>query len=900
MRQLLRRLWHLTHRQRAEADLAEEMALHRELKEQELQERGTKPTEAKLAARRALGSMTLARDEARDVWIWRWLDDLAQDTRYAVRRLGLNRGFTTVAVLTVALGIGANTAIFSVVNAILLRPLPFKNSDRFIQLMQNVPATEGSSGARSEAAVLSVAELTLLQVSTRTLTDAGTYSVITKTWTRGDEPIQLVGTELSTSFFSMLDATPLLGRTFELREETNGAQFVVLLSYRAWQRYWAGSADILEQSLTLDGRPYRVVGVMPQGFQFPDSHSEFWTPFSPLTIPGFSRRFPVYGRLANGIALNVASAELSAILTKLRDPLLVQVPYLDDRRLPFEVTRLQDPAVESARPALILLVVAVGVVLLMACVNLANLLLARSISRQREVAVCRALGASRLRVIRQMLTESCLVALLGGTVGVGLAVAGIHGFRFLATTLSRIDVSASLSIPRLDEIGIDYPVLGFTLCLSVVTGLAFGLVPAIRQSRSDSNALRGRSSLLQSDPLRDSWLNSLLTVAQVAMAVALFIAGGLLIRTVVNLLRVHPGFEPRGVLTFQIHTPPGRYLGRELTTLSETILARLRAVPGVRAAGYTNHLPMTGAGFRGSLRLSSGTPAQQPTPSDTPLTDIRTVSQEFLTTLGVTTIAGRGFSTEDREGRPLVVLINQRLATSGYLGPDPVGSLIYAGGRGPAEVVGVVADVHVLGLEQEPQPQVFVNSRQQSPPPRPDGWGTYFAIRTDVASVSLVTNIRRIVQQIDATVTIDHIATMDQLLWNSIARQRLLAWLFAIFASMGVALALIGIYGLIVYSVAQRRREMGIHMALGATQADIVSLVVRRGLLLTAAGVVAGVAGAAGITRYLAAMLFGVTPADPTTFVAVSTLMGTTALVAAYLPARQATRTDPMVALRCE
>jgi putative ABC transport system permease protein len=602
----------------------------------------------------------------------------------------------------------------------------------------------------------------------------------------------------------------------------------------------------------------------------------------PTDGPAAARaRFRHVARLKDTSSMPAATAEVSTIMRGLR--------AADSGSSRFELVRVRDQLVAPVKPALLLLTVAVGVVLLIACVNVASLLLARTAARHREIAVRLALGATRVRLIRQLLTESLILALAGGAASVGLALGGVLLLRTFGAGLPRRDLylGSGVSIPRLDEVGLDFRVLAFTMAVSLLAAVLFGLGPAIRQSQSD-----------RTDGLREgrrSGIQPLLVVAEIAMALTLLIGGGLLIRSFVTLSQVNPGYDPANLTWFQVFPPRERSSGVPLTAFAEDLVGRLRSLPGVRSAGYAVQIP-TGNLLR---QTSVRTTPEPPSPSDAPQqgADARIVSTDFIRTMQIRIIAGRGFDERDGAGRPRVILINQTLARSGIVGERPIGTRIYALGEEPWEIVGIVEDVHQFGLDRAPASQVFIDFRQQ---PGLSTNGLYVAVRTDGTSDAVAAGIRPIVRQLDPAATVDAVATMEQLVSNSISRPRLYAVLLGIFAAVAVTLAVIGIYGVIAYSVAQRTREIGIRMALGAQRVEVMGLVLRQTIPLIAIGMALGLAGAAGVTRYLEGMLFGLTPLDPSTFIGVPLLFGVVATIAAYVPARRATKVDPMVALRCE
>jgi len=826
------------------------------------------------------------------------LDDLRQDTRYALRSLARDPGFATVAVLTLALGIGANTAIFSVVNAVLLKPLPYKDSQRFVRVMANLTAADSPTRAPLRAAVsLTAAEIADLQSRTRTLSDIGTASAFLLALNGAEEGARLHGTRVSAAILSMLGVRPLVGRAFNPADEAIGAEAVMLLSHSMWQRHFGADPRTVGRTLTFDSvlgprrqTRYLVVGVMPPAFVFPNRQTQFWTPFQAVA-GGAAPRASIVARLSDGVALAAAAAEVGPIVRAIRG----HAPATT-----YDLVREQDALVAPVRPALLTLTVAVGFVLLIACVNVANLLLSRSASRHREMTIRVALGAGPGRLIRHLLTESLILSAAGGVAGAFLALGGIALLKDLGTTLTRIDLPAG-GLPRLDEVVLNTDVLAFTAAIATVAGVIFGLAPALYAARaSQMDVLRESAATAYSS--FGSWghlrVRSALVVAEIAMAMMLLVGGGLLVRSVVALSRVDPGYNPAGVLTFQVSLPLDRYPDARLRTFSEELVARLRLVPGVSSAAYANQLPMIG------LRDTAGglwkwpDPNRRPTP-DAP--DARFVSKDYLDVMSIRIAAGRGFNETDGAGRPRALLVNELLARREFAGENPLGRPVFMGRDiVPWEIVGVVDDVRQFGLDREPEPQFFADLRQWTGTGPLFPGGAYFAVRTSVDPAVVTASIRGIVRDLEAGSALFHVAEMTELVASTISRPRMYAVLLALFAGVATALSAIGIYGVLAYSVAQRTREIGIRMALGARRSQVMKLVLGQSIALTAVGMVLGAAGAAAVTRYLNAMLFGLTPLDPATFFGVALLFACVAALAAFIPARRATRVDPSIALRCQ
>jgi putative ABC transport system permease protein len=892
-------------RRRMERDMVDEFQFHLHARTEDLIAGGVSRHEAEARALREFGDQVRWKEWGREARGLQFLDDLRQDAAYAVRQLAAAPLFTAAAVLTLALGIGATTAIFSVVNAVLLRPLPYKDSDRLVRFVDNFFPLGPANAPPLRVPGMDLGDFTALRTATRTLSHVAMFSPISVAWTGRDEAIRLQASQVSPALFPMLGVRPWLGRTFEPGEDDQGARAVAVLSYATWQRYFSGNPNIVGQELTIDGTRRLVIGVMPAGFAFPDAQNQLWVPFVPPVLPPAARMGrPAIGRVKDGVLLQAAAAEINTILPP---------PPSTDRerrvRTRFDLVPMQDWLVEPVKPALLMLAAAVGCVLLIACVNVANLLLARTAAREREIAIRLALGAGRGRVIRQLLTESVVMAVLGASVGTGLAFGGVRLLRTLAATLPQRDLANVVSLPRIDEIGIDAQVLLFTLAIAASTGMLFGIAPAVRHSRPNSMTVLhdGSSSPTAGfDVFRRPRLQGLLIVAETATAMMLFVGGGLLMRSFVKLWNVDPGYDLADVVTFQVVLPQRRYSPAQYVTVAEQISARLQSAPVLRSAGYASFLPMVNGRGPTSLRTTPDPSKQPPPPPGPPSPDrpvLVPVSRDFLSAVGIHLIAGRGFTEADDAGQPRVMIINRTVARSGFLGENPIGTHVYLGGADPIEIVGIVEDIRQFGLDKDPIAQVFVDFRQFPPSAIALSLGRFplwYAARSDGRRGGVIASIRAMVRQVEPDATVDDIATMQQLVSDSISRPRFYAVLLGFFATVGVTLAAVGIYGVTAYSITRRTREIGIRMALGAAPSDVLSLVLGQTLALTVGGITLGLVGAVAFTRYLAGLLFGLTPLDPTTFVAVALVFGAVAISAALVPGRRATNVDPLVALRYE
>jgi putative ABC transport system permease protein len=872
MIRFLRRLIALFTHGRDDTEVAREMAAHLALLEDECRRRGMTAAEARLAARRTMGSVALAKDLHRDARAFAWIDDVRRDIAHGLRSLRRTPAFTAVAVLTLALGIGANTAIFSVISGVLLRPLSYRDADRLVQVFAP-PAGQFGAAVPRAARALAPTYVNALRTSARSFSHVAGYAQTSATLTGQGDAVRLLGLQVTAPLFPLLGVPALLGRPFDASEESSGADAVVVLSYTAWQRYFNSDPAIVGRVAAFDGRGRTIVGVMPDDFAFPDAHTQFWIPWVPPDPKGgifFS--LTTIARLRDAVALQAAEDEINTIMRAMGTG--------SNGR--FELAGVQDELVAPVKPALLILAGAVGLVLIIACANVASLLLARTAARDHEIAVRRAVGASPGRLVRQLLAESTLLSCIGALAGTGLAVAAVQLLRALATSLPRRDLGPGVTLPRLDEIAIDLPVLVFTIVVALLTGILCGLLPAVRHARArEADRLRER---MASPRVRGT-----LVVAEIAMAMVLLVGGGLLIRSFVKLATQDLGYDSSRVVTFQSTTREAR--GPQAEAFAEQLVERLSALPGVGAAGYANNLPLV---YQSLMRDVGPQPYEQAPPRP-PYPGLHAVSPRMIQALGLRIVEGRTFS--DGEAARREALITRSFARSGFFDGPPIGRRIYSSRDRSWEVVGILDDISQFALGQRAGSEMFIV--EFSPVP-PSLGGTYFAIRSDAEPSTIVASVRGIVRQLDPTATVDNVATMEQIVSNAMVRPRLYAALLGIFAGVAMMLAAIGIYGVLSYLVAHRSREIGIRMALGAQRFRVVALVLRQTAVLTVIGVAAGLVGAAALTRYLEGLLFGLTPLDLTTFIAVVVVFAAVAALASYVPARRATRVDPLVALRTE
>jgi putative ABC transport system permease protein len=811
---------------------------------------------------------------------------MRQDVRHAIRQLARSPGFTAVVVITLALGIGATTAIFSVVDAVLLRPLPYPASQRLVRIIEHTAGQVNDIGYRQSLANIWTRDLPVLRAQAPTLSHVGVYSNVTATVVvQPGNPLRLDGSRMSRAVFDMLGVRPSAGRPFLATEEGASAAPVVILSYSMWQRYFGGQTDVLGRSVLVDGVPSTVVGVMPAQFQFPDAQTLFWAPFA---LGGGRQRLGPIARLADGVTPEAASANVDAVLREIRKT----EPRTPGRATTsgasrFEVRTIHEHLVAPVRPVIVVLASAVAFVLLIACVNVTNLLLTRNAARRRELAVRVALGASPGRVVRYVLTETLLVTAAGGAAGVLLALGSVSLLRTLGTSLARRDLTPGVSIPRLEEIRIDGTALIFSVVVTLCVGLLVSLLPIVRY------ALSRRLDVLQRGLTRIADVNAspsrggraALLVTQTALATMALVGGGLLVHSFLNLARVDPGYEASHLLTFIVRSSTSA----GSVPFCEEVVARLRGLPGVKAVGYTEILPMARFRTGGALTPARSMPPGTPPPPSA--IDMRAVSHDFVAAMGMRIVAGRSLRQDD--GR--AVLINETLARSGFLGPHPVGQQVFVAAHpDPFDVVGIVRDVRQYGLDQEPDPQVFVDARQL-PPGKPS---PYFAMRVEGTPTGYVSSVRDAVRQIDSSAVLDDVATMQQVVSNALSQPRLFAVLAATFGIVGGLLAAIGVFGVTAYAVGQRTRELAIRLALGARPVELLLLVMRQGVGATIVGLILGMIGSVALSGYLRGMLFGITPLDPTTFALASVMFLIVAILATLIPARRVSRVDPVVALR--
>jgi len=807
------------------------------------------------------------------------METFIQDIRFGIRMLAKKPIFSIIAVITLALGIGANTAIFSVVNGVLLRPLPFKEPDRLMMIRETklpqFPEFSVAPGNFLDWKKQNTVFERLVAFKYSSLNVVGT----------GD-PERLGALNVTDGFFAMLGAQPQLGRDFLAEEDQVGHNNVVILSHGLWQRRFGGDPKILNQTITLNRQAYSVIGVMPAAFHFGSGENELdlWTPMAfsqEQTENHGGHGLATIGQLKPGITVDQARAEMSAIAARLAAQYPVDIGW-DVKVMP-----LLEFSVRSIKPALLVLLVAVVFVLLIACANVANLLLARAAGRQKEIATRTSLGASRWRIVRQLLTESLLLSLLGGAVGLALAKWGMDLLLALAPP----------DLPRLNNVSLDGRALVFTAAITMLTGVIFGLVPALQSSKPNLNETMKDAGRGSTEGGRRQRIRSTLVVLEVAAALVLLVGTGLMIRSFWQLQKVDPGFNPDNALTAQISLPKTKYPEEsQQVAFFQELIERVATLPGVQSAGAGHVVPLTGNDFVLAFEIDGRPPLP---PGATQSTNYYSVSADYFKAMGIPLRRGRVFTERDTKDSPRVAVINETMAKKMFPDEDPIGKRITFDNRQKGnpewfEIVGVVGDVKQYGLDQATTMQTYEPYIQQTFP------YMTLVVRTTSDPTNLASVIRGEVLKLDKEQPTTNFKTLNEFFSISIAQQRFSVVLLGVFAVVALVLAAVGIYGVLSYAVTQRTHEIGIRVALGAGRRDVMRLVVGQGMLLTVIGVGCGLGAAFALTRLMASLLFGVTATDKATFASVAILLLAVALLACYIPARRATKVDPLVALRYE
>jgi predicted permease len=877
-RAILERLKVLFHGDKFRAELEEEMRLHHDLKMRELRTAGVADAELNYATRRAFGNATVFSEQSREHWGWNWFGDLARDCRFAVRGLRSNPGFTLVAVLTLVLGIGASTAIFSVVNTVLLRPLNFENPATLVRLEEKHEGFEHVAFSYATYIDLSLAR-------SRSLASVAGYRPWSYNLTDDGDPEQVDGAMVSANIFAVLGAAPELGRAFTSAEQREGADHVVMISYALWKQRFAGDPGIIGRVIRVNDTPHQVLGVMPRSFEFPDrtvwlagsGTAQLWTP---LVTQGYlaanrkSHLIKVIGRLADGMSLAAAESELDGLAQHIAR----QYPGVDPG-MGIGLWNLQQRMTSEVRPALLVLLGAVGLMVLAACANVANLVLMRNSARAREFAVRAALGAGQARLLRQSLVESALLGLVGGAGGVLVAFWSVK----LIAALGPQDV------PRLSQVRVDGYVLGFALVVSSLSAITFGAFPAASACATDPNeslkeGAKGTTSV------RVGRLRAMLVVAEIAVAVVLLAGGAVLANSFVRISRVSPGFDRDHLLTMSLFLSPSRYANRQndIAPFLSEVVSRVRALPGVTSAGVVNNLPILG-GVGTDFHIVG-----RPDDGQYPEADVRIADENYLSTMRIPLLRGRWFNIFDTESSPKVMVINSSMAQSFWPGQDPIGKQVTMLNWGPpltGEIVGVIGDVK--DALEAPAGNWFYWPERQFP--------SIFAalvVRTAGRPLDYASGVKAAVWSVDPQQSVAAVQTMDQVISESTARRRMQAVLINIFSALALLIALVGTYGVVAYSVSRRSREIGIRMALGADRQNVRNLLLREGLRWVLVGAALGIAGALALGGALKGLLYGITAHDPLTLAGVTLLVSAVALLACYVPARRAMNLEPNKILR--
>ncbi len=866
-------------------DIYREMRSHLELQVDANIRAGMSPADAREKAMRSFGNVNRAIDAAYDVKGGGLLETLAQDIRYGARMLAKHKAFTSVAVITLALGIGANSAIFSVVNQLLLQPLPYRDAERVVMLWEVTPEgrhqnTTSRANFRSwREQATNFQNISAFSDQRVNLTDAG-------------EPEELSVQFATPEIFKVLGVDPLLGRTLLPEDAQAGRSSIAVLSYGLWQRRFGGQANIVGQQITLNGVKATVVGVMPASFQFHVASrsatgrpAELWTVLPMPNGPGANERgrfLSVVGRLKDGVTVDHAAAELRTIAARLSD----EFPEFN-KNYSAEVLPLREQFFGNVRRPLLLMLGAVAFVLLIACANVANLLLSLATSREKEIAVRAALGARRSRIIRQLLTESLLLALLGSTLGLVFAWLGIKALMLISPR----------DLISLQSVGLNFTVLAWTLGVSLFTGIIFGLAPALHISRlnlNDSLKEGGKAESSQASGSRR--LRNALVVSEIALAVVLLASAGLLIRSFIRLQQVDRGFSTDNVLTMVVRLPEARYReDPQVVNFFSQTLERVRQLPTVKTAGMVNFLPLYGGLGSATGFKILGRPA--PPPGQDHVTDVRVADAGYFPTMGIPLLRGRNFSDNELREARHVILINEALARQHFADEDPIGKRLDVAmfdNPTPAEIIGIVGNVRYDSLIDESPPAVYF--------PHPDLAYSFMTlvVRTDGEPAAIAPAIQREIRSLDPNQPVSDVRTMNQVMSEWVSRSRFNTLLLGLFAGLATLLSAVGIFGVMNYSVALRTRELGLRLAVGAQPRQVLLLVLKQGFLLTLIGVGLGLVAAFALTRLLSGLLFGVGAFDITTFTLISLLLLSVSLLACYLPARRAMRIDPLRALRYE
>jgi predicted permease len=881
--ELWRRVGILVRRDRHWRELDEEMRLHRELHEREMIANGAKCEEARYAASRAFGNVTAISERGREAWGWRWLEDFLNDAAFGVRALRKSPGYAATAVITLVLGIGATTTIFSVVNTVLIRPLPYADPEHLVQIQENHVDSGGFPGTFYAENFSYANWLDLKATPQKSFERVGAYRPWTFNVSRGAanggaEPVQAYGAMITADLFDVLGAMPELGRGFTLDEQHAGASKVAILSYGLWQSQFGGDPNVLGKTLNVSDEPHVIVGVMPAGFDFPDA-ARIWTPLvtDELATNRRSHLLGVIGRLASGTSRQQVESELRAFVGGVQE----QNPGVDPG-FQLAARNLRERITAPVRPALLVLLGAVGLLLLAACANVANLVLMRNTSRVREFAVRAALGAGHGRLLRQCLVESALLGVAGAAGGV----------LFTMWCVKLVVAFGPKDVPRLMNVRADGTMLAFAIGLSLLTAMIFGAVPAVAASRTDPNdALKEGAKGTTS--VRGGRLRGALVVSEIAVALMLLAGGSLLMNSFIRLSHVRPGFDERNLLTANLFLSPNKYATENVAPFLKAVLERVRAIHGVESAAIVNTLPVSGGASTDFV--VEGRPA--PVEGTEPSADIRIVAGEYLSTMRIPLLRGRWFDGHDSSSSHRVMIINQAMAQRFWPNENPIGKLVTMRDWGPAltgEIVGVAGDVKSDALNATPGNMIYWPEEQF-----PSIFNNV-VVRTSGDPMQVVAALKAAVWSVDRDLPLADIATMEQRLATSVGSQRVPTIVLGVFALLALLMATIGIYGVMAYSVGGRLREIGIRVALGADAAAVRGLVLSEGLRWAGVGVGLGLFGAVAMGGVLSNLLYGVSARDPLTLGGAAVVLLGVATGACYLPARRATRVDAMRILRAE
>jgi predicted permease len=875
--QLWRRCLHYVRRDRFDRELDEEIRFHLEMKTEEYVAAGMRPEEARRAALRRFGNETRMRELSRETWGFVMLENLLQDLRYGARVLAKHKGYTAVAVLTVALGIGANTAIFSVVNAVLLRPLPLEEPERLVRVFGTSPRRNIFSRPHS---YLNFADL---RAQNKTFESMAAYTGSSAALSGADAPEQITGALASGDIFLVLKTKPFMGRLLTPEDEKPGGSPVVVISHGLWQRRFGGDPSIVGRRIRLDGREREVVGVTPADFRFEfiPGALDFWTPIDPGANE-FKQRGAIFleaiGRLRPGVSVEQASADLSGVASQLEQQ------YQDSNTgVGIRLAAAQEELVGDLRQMLLVLLGAVGFVLLISCANVANLTLARAAGRHREIAVRAALGAGRMRIVRQLLTESLLLAVVGG--GLGLLFA-LWGVKLLSAFVPE-------NVPRFGETSTDLPVLGFTLGASLLTGLLFGIAPALQSSKIDLNEALKEGGRTGTEGRGRTRVRGALIVAEVALSLVLLVGAGLLIKSFVKLSNTDPGFDAGNTLTASVSLAAVRYdTDEKITDFYRRLVERVRAMPGVASAGAVMPLPLSDNNLSFSFTVV-GQPSLPPGTRQSAA--VRIVTPDYFRAQGIPLRAGRVFNEQDKAGAPDALVVNEAFARRYLGGAEPLGQRLKLGINNiEGVVVGVVGDIRAASLATPGVPEYYI----------PEATVAFsdmtLVVRTTTDPAAVTAGLRQAVAEMDKDQPLYEVRTMDSLVARSVARQRFSMTLIGVFAALAMLLAAVGIFSVMSSLVAQRSHEIGIRLALGAQPRDILSMVVRHGMTLALVGVGLGLAASFALTRLMSGLLYEVSAKDPVVYGGIAALLAAVALAACYVPARRATKVNPLIALRYE